>query len=127
MSYNGTLTIPAGTSQAAPAESILVLNLGIITRVRILAPSGTAGKVGFQIWHKERPIYPRNREGYFTGDGNPIVLDSEYILNEKPYSVRFVGWSPQASYDHTIYVEISMRDLPVILTQVSITELPKGF
>ena len=114
MFYDFAITIPAGTTEANPVEQVLELTHGIIHRVEVEFRSGTDFRVACRIYRFEHQIYPTNPDGDFRGDGRAIVFDDHYELLDEPYTLRVEGYSPTASYEHTIYIRIGILSPEVL-------------
>lgn len=110
MYYDFAVTVPAGTAENDPVTENLKLTKGIIHRVEVDFPAGCRGYVSLVIMHGGHQLFPENREGSFNAEGYTIPIDEHYPLLSKPYSLKAVAWSPDASYDHTITVRIGILD-----------------
>ena len=108
MRYRGVLVVPAGTTQAIPAESVVGLVYGVITEVEILFPAGHAGLVHLQVCHGEQQVLPTTPGASFVGDDHLITMNEQYVLEEKPFSLTLRGWAPLATLNHTVYVDVSL-------------------
>ncbi len=53
-----TVTVPAGTTQAAPQVSTLDMLPGVVTTIEIDVPPGPSGLVGFAIFHSGVQVIP---------------------------------------------------------------------
>jgi len=114
MRYRGSLTIPAGTTQAAPATEDVALCAGIITEVEVMFPAGQSGLTYVQVWYRERQIFPTSAGEAFRGDDHVIQFGEHWIIDEVPHGIQLRGWAPGSTLDHTIYVDISVQALDVV-------------
>jgi hypothetical protein len=73
-------------------------------------PSGCSGLVHLAIDVYEHQAFPTNPDGSFIGDDQTITMYDSYPITEAPYSVKLRGWSPSATLEHTVYVEISVTE-----------------
>jgi hypothetical protein len=111
MRYRGALTVPAGTAAETPATEVVKLCAGTITEVEVFFPAGQAGLVSLQVWYHEGQIYPTSPDQAFIGDDSHITYYDDYPVEDAPYEVTLVGWSPDAELDHTVYVDFSVSPL----------------
>jgi hypothetical protein len=116
MRYRGSITIPAGTTEADPETVSLELNYGWIEEVEILFPPGHAGLTHLEIYYQESIIFPTNYDNPFVGDDTLLTIQDHYPVDADPFTVELRGWAPDATLDHTIYVAIT----------VSRPEVPQG-
>lgn len=105
-----TITVPAGTTQAAPQVTPIPLRDSIVERIQVIVPPGPSGLVGFAFLHSGQQVIP------FTG-GQWIVVDDQTL--DWPVSNFPTGdkWSVQAYnldvHSHTLYCFFHLRELPL--------------
>lgn len=117
MWYRGSLTVPAGTARADYASATVEVSPGIISKFYRLFPPGCTGKVFLQIFYQTRQIFPTTPGQAYLGDGSEILGDASVELDEPPYVLELRGWSPDADYDHSIFVEFYIAR-PVVYAPV---------
>lgn len=110
MFYDFAIAVTAGTEATNPKTQELKLARGIIHRVEVEFRQGTDFRVGVRLNHEGSQLYPTNRDGDFKADGRAIVFDDHFPIDRAPYKLKFIGYSPTASYDHTIYVRIGVLE-----------------
>ena len=108
MFYDFAVTIPAGRTENSPVEQTLKLTKGIIHRVEIEFPAGCKGYAHLVLLHEGHQLYPTNPDEDFNANGYTIPIDDYFPLDTAPYSLKAVGWSPDAEYDHTITVRVGI-------------------
>lgn len=106
MFYDFEITIPAGTTKASPKEESFKLTKGVVHYVEVNFPAGCRGYVYLQLFDGEHQVWPTNRQGSFRGEGYTIPMNEYYKLYTSPYIIKAKGWSPDATYDHTLAVRI---------------------
>lgn len=121
MLYEYSLTVPANTPESAPATLETVPQRGIVTAIDIQFPPGPAGMVFVRIKRAHQHVWPLNTEGYVTGDNTTVHWEGEYRIETAPTFLTIEGWSPGTTYDHTIQVRITMRNLPTARIRASVT------
>lgn len=101
------VTVPAGTAQAAPADTPLSFNPGNVTDIELVIPTGPSGLVGFKIRHSGNTIIP-------YGDNTFVVTDGEIIrwpLTGAPVGNKWVFRAYNTDiYDHTIEVRFLVTE-----------------
>jgi len=117
MWYRGSLKVPAGTTQADPAEFDIEVCRGTISQFYRLFPSGCAGKVSLQVLTQTRQIFPTTPGTYYLGDGSEILSPASVNLNEPEYILTLRGWALDTDYDHVVYCEFYIEK-PVIYVPV---------
>jgi hypothetical protein len=129
MRYRGSLTIPAGTAETDPATSTIEVAAGTITEVEILFPAGHAGLTYLAIWYQERQIFPTTPGQAFRGDDHVIEMPERRVIREVPLRLELRGWSPDATLDHTVYVDVTVEEMAASVTAtLPVTvALPEGF
>lgn len=127
MRYRAALTIPAGTTEADPAWTILDLTYGHVTEVELLFPAGHAGLTYVQIYYQSRQVFPLTPGEAFRGDDHVIQFDERFPIDEVPHEMMIVGWAPSATLNHTVYVDITVEaPPPVFVGGFEYVPLPEG-
>jgi len=127
MRYRAALVIPAGTTETDPAWSILDLAYGYITEVELLFPAGHAGLTYVQIYYQSRQVFPLTPGEAFRGDDHVIQFDEKFPIDEVPHEVMVVGWAPDATLNHTVFVDITVEaPPPVYVGGFEYVPLPEG-
>jgi len=109
MRYRTSLPIGIGQTEADPARVVLELERGYITEVEIMFPAGQSGLTFVQIYYQSRLIFPLSPGQAFLGDDLVVQFDERFPILEVPHSVTVVGWAPNATLAHTVYVGISVE------------------
>lgn len=127
MRYRTSLEIGAGTAMSDPAWTVLNLEYGYITEVEVMFPAGHAGLTYVQIYHQSRLIFPLTPGQAFRGDDHTITMSSRFPILEVPHAVFVVGWAPDATLDHTVFVDMTMEaPPPVFVGGFEYVPLPEG-
>lgn len=127
MRYRTSLLIHAEQTEDDPDWTILDLEYGYITEVEITFPAGQAGLTYVQIYHQSRLIFPLTPGQAFRGDDHTITMSSRFPILEVPHSVLVAGWAPDATLDHTVFVDITMEaPPPVFVGGFEYVPLPEG-
>jgi len=110
MFYRYSLTVPASTSQAAPAILAMHLTHGIIHHLEIGFPPGCAGLVHAAIYRFEHQVWPTNPDNTFAWDDYNVVIRHEaFGLITLPYTLSLRAWSEDNTFPHTIICRLGIR------------------
>lgn len=105
------VTIPAGTTIAAPLVTPCVFNNGEVTKINVKVPPGPQGNVGFFIGAGGSQYVPRTV-------GSFIVPDDDYYQWEIANAISSGSWSVTAYntdiFAHTIQVSFEVNETPPI-------------
>ena len=107
--YTTSLTVPAGTSTTSPANVEVKVNEWTIIRFDVFFPPGCAGLVHIAVYYGSEQIAPKPAGSSIRGDGETVSWPEEWRCPEKPCPITFLGWSPSASYDHTVLLRVITR------------------
>lgn len=102
MFYEFDVTSPAGTATAVPVTVIARLNKGLVTRVAVHFPPGSAGRVLTACDRYDSQVWPSNPDGFFKGDDDIVAWQESYPLYDEPLFFELRGWSPNARFSHTV-------------------------
>jgi len=102
------ISVSAGTAEASPKTQTLKLTSGVITGVDVKFPSGCHGLVKVRLKHWESPLVPLSRGEWITGDDEAVRAPMYFELPKGPYELKFEAASPDASFDHTVTVRVSI-------------------
>ncbi|HVD03185.1 MAG TPA: hypothetical protein VNF75_03495 [Candidatus Dormibacteraeota bacterium] len=95
------VTIPAGTSQAGPQVTDLVMPPRVVVQIDIKVPAGARGQMGFALWASGLTVIPEQ-------PGQFIVTDDEQISWPLQDQIDSGGWQLAGynlgQYDHVVYV-----------------------
>jgi len=110
MLFTFPITVPAGTPENNKKTQELEIEPGIIKRIGVKFFAGVNNTVKVRIVHGEIPIMPKNFDSYVSGDNEEVFDEPYYHILDKPAKLVFQGWSPSATYDHTVIVRILVLD-----------------
>lgn len=115
MFYDFVITVPAGTTEAAPAILDMKLTKGVIHHVEVKFRDGADWTAFCRIMRGGHQLYPTNQEGAFVADHFPIAFDDSFELDDEPLTLKAVCYSPTSTYPHILNIEISQMDNSTIL------------
>ena len=111
MLFDYELIIPPKTTADAPTESLARLTRGKITQIRVMFPPGPATLAHVVVRHNLHQLVPANFEGSLNFDDTVITSIMQYDLLDSPYELRMIGWSPLATYQHTITFQFNIEPI----------------
>lgn len=127
MRYFGSVTVPIGTLEAAPAVAEVEVCFGTITEFYRLFPPGCAGMVRMQVFHQTRQIFPTSPGESYIGDGSEVLGLAGVGVDEPPTILELRAWSPGSTYQHIIYCEFYIaRPYALIAVPLEPIALPEG-
>ena len=123
MLFDFDLLVPLATSESSPTELLVPLTKGILTQIRVTFPPGAATLVYVVVRDRLNQILPANREGSLNFDNAVIVSNLKLSLNDPPYELRLLGWSPNTFFNHRINFQFDVspgrgQDWEVFFTQL---------
>ena len=111
MNYELRLVVPNSTLKAAPVEGTLKIHPGVVTRVRLLWPTGAAQLGHAQVFRFSKVLWPPYDDQDFTGNGLPIEWNEEYEIIEPPYELTVRAWNDDDTFPHTLTFGVAV--LPI--------------
>ena len=115
MIFVHTISTPANTAQAAPQETLLELGLGIIHRVDVGFPPGSAGLLHVAIDRDGRQLYPSNPQGNWAWDGLTQQFPTWFPLESEPFSLTARTWNDDDSFLHQVTLQILILPREILL------------
>ena len=108
MWYEFELSIPAGTTEAAPVELELPVGYGVIHKVVIEGAPGMHRLAYLRIKEGLHQIYPSNPERAFQLDAVPRIFEERHEMFTEPYTLTAIGYAPDTTYAHTYHIAIGV-------------------
>jgi len=101
MNFFYEFTVPKSTKEDDPAELMMPLSYGIITKVQIVVLQGHAGLAHLKVFYHESQLYPLNRDGNYHGDNANIEFEEYQPILVAPYELKAKGWNTDDRYPHS--------------------------
>lgn len=117
--YTFTVTVPAGTTQAAPQVTALTMPAGYVSRVEVRVPPGPRGVVGFALGAAGQPIIPYAAGTWVIADDEPLAWDFERLIQTGAWQLFAYNLG---QFAHTLYLRIPWG--PLAAPSSSVTLLP---
>lgn len=111
MDYNVTLSVPASTTESAPAELRVPLTVGLIVEVRIGFPDGCADYVHVVITRGLHQLWPTNPSGSYSWNYHMYEIKASYVLEDEPLALKVVAWNEDTRNAHQVTVGVNILSL----------------
>jgi len=106
MLYCWDVTIPAGSTEAAPYVQQLKISKGVIVKLQVKFPSGCHGLVKVRLFRWTSQLWPLSPGEWITGDDEVIDAPEYYEFLKGPYRLELKGCSPGTTFAHMVTVRI---------------------
>lgn len=127
MRYGAFLEITAGQEQETPDTKTMPVCAGVVVDVDVMFPAGSSGLVYVQVWYHERQVFPQTGGGAFRGDDHLFQFPDSLVLDEQPFTLELRGWAPDATLNHTVFVQVTVVPTPEdIAPMFAHVPLPEG-
>ena len=103
------ITIPHGTTIAAPQVTTLAMPPRTVESVRIRFPAGPNGLVGCALAVSGQNVAPYGQGNWLIG--NDEVIPWEFIDQPNSGAWQLIGYNT-GTYDHTIYLVFTLSVIP---------------
>lgn len=110
MYYDFAIPVAVGKTEDEPIEEDLKLTHGIIHRIEVQFPIGTAALAHCRLLHHSFGHLPTNPSGSFATDGYVIPIDENLEFFSEPYIIRAVCWNDDDTYPHTITIRFGILE-----------------
>lgn len=108
MYYSFDFTIDKNTDESSKVEQNCKLAPGIIKEIVIQNSKACAGLVYVQIFKSIFQLWPSNPGGAFIMTGEPVPIMEEFEMEGPPWELTLMGWNEDDTFDHTIWVRMSI-------------------
>lgn len=110
--YVFEFNVPAATPQTNPVileKEVIAPRLKVAT---VIIPNGHQGLAKLRIESREAPIIPTlgSDPPWIRGDGNMISVSPNYLLPGPAWTLRFVGYNDDATFDHAFIIHIDVQN-----------------
>jgi hypothetical protein len=123
MLYVVEVTVPANTPESSPVEEELFVDSGVITKIEVLFPPGTAAKVWTRALIGHYQLFPRPFGAWLKGDGEKVEADMYYPVSEGGELLRIQAVSPATLYQHTIIYRFTVLPTAIAFWWYAIEKL----
>jgi len=125
--YSANIITSSGQTALDPKRTILKLTKGLIYKVEIDFPSGSAGLAGVMVCDGSYQVWPSSKGEWFTGDSSNIVFEDMYIKETDPFEFVIYSYNTDDTYDHLINIRIGLVSKEVFMARFLPTLSYKAF
>jgi hypothetical protein len=101
LEYRFTVTVPAGTTQAAPLVTATVIPPLWVRSIRWRTPRGSAGFLGFQFTMGGAVVFPLPQGTWIVADGTSEEVTMDGLPDSGAWQVTAYN---TGAYAHSVYV-----------------------
>lgn len=115
------------TANKAKADAIITdlkLTAGTIKQVWMVHPEGCHGLAYAAIFLGGHQLYPHNPDEAYHGNDVPMIFEDNVEL-ESPAILKLKTWNLDDTYDHTLYLRITVLRPKIDPAQQSLIDLFK--
>jgi hypothetical protein len=109
MLYTAAITVPAGTTEAAPVKTNIKCAGGILYFVSVLFPAGVNALAHTTLWRGSHQFIPSTQGMNLTGDGETVTINAYEVLAAETNVVALKSWNDDDTYEHILYVRIAVE------------------
>jgi hypothetical protein len=118
--FDYAITVPAGTTAAAPLVTQIKLTKGIVHKFELEFAAGCDYKVFACVKHGSHQVWPTNPGGSFCTDDYTISFEEYLEVEAGANEFQFVTWSPGTSYDHVLRLRIGLIESDTALFMLKV-------
>jgi hypothetical protein len=97
-------SIPKSTLVTNPHIEEVDIAACILRKLRVVFPEGCVDLVGMWVEYRSAKILPLNDGGYFIGNGSPIEIVPDLLLDQPPFVLSFKFYNDDDTFAHAPYV-----------------------
>lgn len=117
MIYSKKITCLKGGSKEAPKYAVLSVTNGLVYRVEIDFPSGSAGLLGVAVLDGGKQIWPTTGGEWFTGDDDVIFFEDLYLKESGPFVFTIAYYNEDTEYSHSFQIRIGMVSKDIFIAR----------
>lgn len=108
MIYSKHITTVKDTAKTVLKRTVLNVTKGLVYKVEIYFPSGSAGLAGVAIFDGSYQCWPSTPGEYFIGESQLISFDDLYLKEAAPYTFQIFTYNLDDTHSHAIGVRIGL-------------------
>lgn len=90
------------------ARSQLRITKGLVYKVEVQFPYGSAGLSGIAIFDGAFSVWPSNIGEFFTGDNVVISFEDLYLKEQPPYHFDIYAYNLDDTHKHKVFVRVGL-------------------
>ena len=108
MIYSKYVSTPITDHVITPLKTALKVSCGLVYKVEVAFPPGSAGLLKCQIYDGGFQVWPSTSGEFFATDNFCITFDDTYLKLSEPYQFDIYTWNEDEIYAHGLTVRIGM-------------------
>ncbi len=108
MIYSKHITTVKNTAKTAAKRTVLNVTKGLVYKVEVYFPSGSAGLAGVAIFDGLYQCWPSTTGEFFIGESQMISFDDLYLKEAAPYTFQIFTFNEDDTHSHAIGVRIGL-------------------
>ena len=119
MIYSANITSAANNvyTKSSPKRTVLSVTKGLVYKVELDFPSGSAGLMGVAIADGGFQVWPSNIGNWFTGDNISIDFEDTYLKESAPYQFNIYTYNEDTVYPHLVNVRIGLVSKDIFMAR----------
>lgn len=112
MVFIKTVTTSANTLETSPLESWIGISRGLIYRMQVMFPIGSAGLCGVKVFEGGHQVFPVTDDEWLVGANETIDFGDLYLVTVINTKFRILTYNTDDLYDHKQYIRIGIVSKP---------------
>lgn len=108
MIYSANITTPKDTLLVSPKRTPLKVTRGLVYKVEVDFPPGSAGLMGVAIFDGGFQVWPSTVGQWFTGDAIEVDFEDIYLKESAPFQFTIYTYNLDDTYEHLTIVRIGL-------------------
>lgn len=100
-----------------PKPTDLFITKGLVYKIELEFPSGSAGLMGVVICDGGFQVWPSTLGEWFTGDSSLISFEDTYLKESSPYKFRVFTYNEDTIYPHIVNVRIGLVSKEIFMAR----------
>lgn len=117
MIYSANISTVKDTAKISPLRTELRITRGLVYKVELDFPPGSAGLAGIAIFDGGFQLWPSTLGQWFTGDGIVISFDDVYLKEAAPFAFSVNTYNEDTEYPHGITVRIGLVSKDIFMAR----------
>lgn len=117
MIYLANIATPANTAKTALKKTTIRVTKGLVYKVELYFPSGSAGLMGVAIFDGLFQCWPSSTGEYFIGEEQNISFDDLYLKESAPFEFQCYTYNEDDTHAHSVSVRLGLVSEDVFLAR----------
>jgi len=117
MIYTANITTSMNTPQTSLTQTVLRVTKGLVYKVEVYLPAGSAGLMGVAVFDGLFQLWPSTVGDFFVGEDQQIAFDDMYLKESAPYQFDIYSYNTDDTYDHFASVRVGLVSKEIYLAR----------